>query len=510
MSYGRKVGLQFDVRIVLMNSAETLDRPFAIEDMPPIIQGGMGVRASSAYLAGAVASEGGVGIVSGTLMGLVLARNLQRGDEDFKRIIETEFPDEEIKDRILSRYFVEGGIPEGQSYENVPMLGHRPIEMAEDLNLVGVFAEVRLAKERAGGKGVIGVNLLTKLQEPTPSGLHGAMLAGAGVVIMGAGLPKHIPGMLDDIAMRRPTKNLLTVKGAPDGTFSMTYDAENRYPGLKDVELTRPSFLAIVSTKMAARVAVDKSSPPDGFIVERPSAGGHNAPPREKDNFNSRGEPIYTDRDEVDQEYLNDAGLPYWMAGGHADPEVLKRAVEQGANGVQVGSAFALAEESGLVDKQRIVNAIMGGEDLDVYTDPLASPTGYPFKVVSLGGTLSESDVYAARTRVCDIGVLREMYRKDDGTIGYRCPSEPEANFMRKGGELPATIGRKCLCNGLVAEIGLGQVTPDGSVERSIITGADRINENARDVMAHAGRSPNADGSWSLYTASDVMNYMRS
>jgi len=57
-----------------------------------------------------------------------------------------------------------------------------------------------------------------------------------------------------------------------------------------------------------------------------------------------------------------------------------------------------------------------------VFTDPIASPTGFPFKVVRMPGTLSEADPYAARTRICDLGYLRHLYRKPDGTAGLPLP----------------------------------------------------------------------------------------
>src|SRR5208282_990107 len=91
-----------------------------------------------------------------------------------------------------------------------------------------------------------------------------------------------------------------------------------------------------------------------------------------------------------------------------------------------------------------------------VFTDPVASPTGFPFKVFQLDRTLSDADQYAARTRICDLGYLRHLYRKPDGTPGYRCPGEPIADFVQKGGATADAEGRKCLCNGLVANIGLG------------------------------------------------------
>lgn len=76
------------------------------------------------------------------------------------------------------------------------------------------------------------------------------------------------------------------------------------------------------------------------------------------------------------------------------------------------------------------------GEDL---LDPVASPSGFPFKVVELPGTASEEEVYLGRKRVCDLSYLRSSYRKEDGTVGYRCSAEPVNIFTRKGGTVSNT-----------------------------------------------------------------------
>ena len=59
---------------------------------------------------------------------------------------------------------------------------------------------------------------------------------------------------------------------------------------------------------------------------------------------------------------------------------------------------------------------------LHVYTDAVASPTGFPFKVVQLEETLSDTAEYEKRSRICDLGYLRHAYDKGDGAIGWRCP----------------------------------------------------------------------------------------
>src|SRR5690606_29930626 len=124
---------------------------------------------------------------------------------------------------------------------------------------------------------------------------------------------------------------------------------------------------------------------------------------------------------------------------------------------------FAYSDESGLAAplKRQVVERTLAG-GVEVFTDPLASPTGFPFKVVSTPGTLSERATYEARTRVCDLGYLREAYEREDGEVGYRCPSEPVDDYVAKGGKVEDTVGRKCLCNALTADVGLAQVQKNG------------------------------------------------
>jgi NAD(P)H-dependent flavin oxidoreductase YrpB (nitropropane dioxygenase family) len=133
-----------------------------------------------------------------------------------------------------------------------------------------------------------------------------------------------------------------------------------------------------------------------------------------------------------------------------------------------------------------------------VFTDPVASPTGFPFKIVELPGTLSDPAIYEARDRICDLGYLRSAFSRDGGAVGWRCPAERVDDFVDKGGDPEALIGRKCLCNALMANIGLGQVRPDGRTELPVLTAGDDVADVAR--FARAG-SPS-------YTAADVISYL--
>ncbi|MFC6748388.1 hypothetical protein [Deinococcus aquaticus] len=135
---------------------------------------------------------------------------------------------------------------------------------------------------------------------------------------------------------------------------------------------------------------------------------------------------MYGERDGADLQALRALGLPFWLAGSHGTPDALARALAAGAAGIQVGTLFAFAAESGLcADLKAEVQARAHTGTLEVFTDPLASPTGFPFKVVNLPGTLSQAGAYAARQRVCDIGYLREAYRTPRAAWAGAAPASP-------------------------------------------------------------------------------------
>ena len=84
-----------------------------------------------------------------------------------------------------------------------------------ELCIVANFVEVFLARE--GHTNPVGVNFLEKVQLPHLASIYGAMLAGVGYVLMGAGIPLHIPGVLDAFAAGRPAEYRLAVTGAVEG-----------------------------------------------------------------------------------------------------------------------------------------------------------------------------------------------------------------------------------------------------------------------------------------------------
>ncbi|MCC7527332.1 MAG: nitronate monooxygenase [Candidatus Melainabacteria bacterium] len=451
---------------------------------PVLIQGGMGAGVSNWRLAQAVSRQGHLGVVSGTALDGIFVCRLQEGDQGghMRRALE-HLPVPGLADEILSRYYRPGGKKDGEPYRH-SMFKHNSDLALLKLTVAANFVEVYLAKEGHGG--VVGVNYLEKIQLPTLPSLYGAMLAGVDYVLMGAGVPRTIPGILDRLANHQGVSLKLNVDGATaEDNFEVFFD-----PRLINTEshlpLKRPKFLGIVSSAaLAATLAKKSNGRIDGFVIENPTAGGHNAPPRGNLKLDENGEPIYGLRDTVDLDEVKKLGLPFWLAGSFNTPEKLQEAIALGANGIQVGTLFAFCRESGIDDqlKRRILEKALSG-NLEVFTDPLASPTGFPFKVVELEGSLSEKDVYESRPRVCNLGYLRSAYKKEDGSLGFRCPGEPVEQYLQKGGKVEDTVGRKCLCNGLVANIGFPQVQKSGYVEKVLVTSGNEIQHIAELVKS--------------------------
>ena len=443
---------------------------------PLIIQGGMGIGVSNWGLARAVSIGGQLGTVSGTGVWLVMTRRLQLGDPGghVRRALE-HFPIPEIAARILDRYFIPGGKPAGKAYRNAPMLTLPLQKPITELLVAGSFVEVWLAKE--GHSGKVAINLLEKIQLSLLPSLYGAMLAGVDYVLMGAGIPLQVAEALDQFAAGEPASYRLQVTNAGVESHSAVFDpGAIPWPG-KPPALRRPFFFPIISSHVLGQMLAKRSvGRIDGFVVEGPTAGGHNAPPRNRKELTSTGEPLYTEADEPDLQKLGDLGLPFWLAGSAAGPGALARAQSLGATGIQAGSIFALCQESGFAPDLRFAalgRAVRG--ELEVFTSPRASTSGFPFKEAQLPYTLAVPEVYEKRQRVCDIGALRELYVDNAGKVGYRCSGEPVDHYVKKGGSVDDTVGRKCLCNALMSTVGLAQVRPaTASVEPPLLTmGAD-------------------------------------
>ena len=196
----------------------------------------------------------------------------------------------------------------------------------------------------------------------------------------------------------------------------------------------------------------------------------------------------------VDLAKIREVGLPFWIAGGAGSPEALAAARREGATGIQVGTLFAYCDESGVAaDLKHSVLTGAARDDVRVRTDPRASPTGFPFKIVEWD---DDPAADTQRTRICDLGYLRVAYRTESGATGFRCSAEPVHTFVAKGGREDDAHGRRCLCNALMANVGLPQVRGQ-EVEPPLLTSGD-------DLMAIAGFLRGR----TRYSAGDVVDYL--
>jgi len=467
---------------------------------PELIQGGMGVGISNWRLARSVAETGErtgrpvLGVVSGTGLAITVVLRLRKGDPDIRRAVEA-FPVPEIATEIIERYWLSTDRSVRSRIPPKPEIlvngsDERKAELVKIL-MVANFAEVWLA--RHGHSGPIGINYLEKIQLPRLPEMFGAMLAGVDYVLMGAGIPNQVPGALDDLSGWTEASYKVYVTGSEN--LALSFDPKTVIPEQYRTPLTRPRFLAIVSHHALAKaLALKATGEVDGFVVEGPIAGGHNAPARGKEVSES-GEPIYGERDKPDLAKIQELGKPFWLAGGYASAEKLAEAKSTGAAGIQVGSAFALCDESGMRDDiRRELRRKSYAGDIEIMANPVVSPSGFPFQVADVEGSLSDPAVYEARKRSCSLGYLVEAYTTRRGGIGFRCPAEPVKAYVKKGGDEGSTEGRVCICNAIAA------ASTDG--ERSGAASEPPIVTLGQDQSFIRSLLPSADGS---YSSEDVI-----
>ncbi len=438
----------------------------------------MGVAISNWQLANAVSRTGQLGVISGTGVAMIMIARLMDGDAGghMRRAL-AHFPIPELAQRVIKKYYVPQARQERLPYKRLPMWTLKPSLELVQITVMANFVEVWLAKE--GHSNPVGINLLEKVQMPNMASLYGAMLAGVDYVIMGAGVPLQISPILEHLTHHEDVSYRLDVLDAsPDDDFSLTFSPTLSFPKIAETvgDLKRPFFLPIISSVILAQALIKRAGHIDGFVIETSIAGGHNAPPRGQLQLNEQGEPIYGDRDVVDLAKIRALGYPFWLAGGYGTPERFQDAIDEGAAGIQVGTAFAFCDESGMAaaEKQRVLAGVKN-HTIRVRTDPVASPTGFPFKVVQVEGTLSDPELYESRVRLCDVGYLRHLYKTPEGTLGYRCPAEPIDQYMNKAGALNDTVGRMCLCNNLGAAAGFPQQRSDGYIEPALVTSGDEL-----------------------------------
>lgn len=422
-------------------------------EQPALIQAGMGVHISSARLARATARLGAMGVVSGAGLRHIVVEDIRAGDPDALRFARA-FPFPRYVEELLA--YAPGG---SRHDKPVPMDTPDPKRAAlpRRLSVIGAYVEVMRAKE--GHRGVVGVNVMWKCALTVLPTIYGAMLAGADALLCGAGVPME----LADIVERLRRGEDLQYESLTGTGTRVRLDVAEDAPSSYLQSMPPPALIPILSNYPFCKRLTDNWQQrhgvrPGAFVLENHQAGGHNAPPRDKSSFGAQD-----DLDSYFEKVLS-LGVPVYVAGAFprgGSRDDLRMWQARGACGIQVGSRFALCAESGMRSdlREQVIAHIRAGT-LVVSTDLRLSPTGYPFKVASLPGTLSDPELRAQRTRLCSLGYLLQSHLEtgEDGVVRetYLCPAMPTAQYARRGGDPAQTEGRICLCNALLSTAGYG------------------------------------------------------
>jgi nitronate monooxygenase len=265
----------------------------------PVAQGGMGVGISRYRLAGAVAQAGGMGTLAAQGLGNVSTLPL----------------------------------PEG-----VVKLRKRDDPHGWDT----LTAETRAARELAGGRGLVAVNVMVAISH-YPRLVQAALAGGAEAIVSGAGVPLDLPGIVGDA----------------------------------DVAL-----IPIVSSPRALKLlcrhwkAFHHGRRPDAVIVEGPLAGGH---------LGFRREDLDKPETQLDrllpailEEARKWGDFPVIAAGGVWDHADARRLMDLGAAGVQLGTRFVVTEECDVAPYYKELLLRTKQEEITV----VDSPVGMPARVI--------------------------------------------------------------------------------------------------------------------------------
>lgn len=257
----------------------------------PIIQGGMGVGISRSKLAGAVAREGGIGVISTAQIG---------------------FDEPDFETNTLQA------------------------------NLRALEKHIKKAKEISKGNGIVAINIMS-VTNFYKENVKKAIESGIDLIISGAGLPKELP---------------------------------------KLVEGTKVKIAPIISSARGAvlmiKLWLKQNHLPDMIIVEGPEAGGHLGFSREElENENKKD--IYEIVKEVTEkvrefEIEYNTRIPVIAAGGIYTGKDIKKALDSGADGVQMATRFVATEECDADIKYKEAYIKATKEEIEIVQSPVGMP----------------------------------------------------------------------------------------------------------------------------------------
>ena len=274
----------------------------------PIVQGGMGIGISAKGLAGSVAALGGVGTISSV--------DLRRHHPDLMERTQGLKPSQGAKDAI------------------------------DAANLEALEREIRAARVRASGRGLLAINVMRAVNAYGASVLR-ALECGIDAVVVGAGLPLDLP----DLAREHPKAALI--------------------PILSDAR----------GVQLVVRKWERKRRLPDAIIIEHPGlAGGHLGAAKVADLHDPRFD--FENAIPQSRAFLRSAGIesevPLIAAGGIRSLQDIARLQGLGAAAAQLGTPFAVTLEGDAHPEFKRVLAQASDEQMVEFT----SVAGLPARAV--------------------------------------------------------------------------------------------------------------------------------
>ena len=274
----------------------------------PIVQGGMGIGISAKGLAGSVAALGGIGTISSV--------DLRRHHPDLMERTQGLKPSQGAKEAI------------------------------DAANLEALEREIRAARVRASGRGLLAINVMRAVNAYGASVLR-ALECGIDAVVVGAGLPLDLP----DLAREHPKAALI--------------------PILSDAR----------GVQLVVRKWERKKRLPDAIIIEHPGlAGGHLGAAKVADLHHPRFD--FENAIPQSRAFLRSAGIesevPLIAAGGIRSLQDIARLQGLGAAAAQLGTPFAVTLEGDAHPEFKRVLAQASDEQMVEFT----SVAGLPARAV--------------------------------------------------------------------------------------------------------------------------------
>ncbi len=278
----------------------------------PVIQGGMGVGISLSSLAGAVAAEGGVGIISTAQIG-------------FR---EPSFDNDPIG-------------------TNLRVIGEEIRKAREIEQTIRQSREVPKAEAQTPRKGIIGVNIMVATRKYEEY-VKAAVAAGVDLIISGAGLPMSLP----ELVKGSKTKIAPIVSSLKSAQVILRYWMKkyNRLPDLVVIE--GPKAGGHLGFSYNELQGIEEPEKEQAYDEEIRAIVKH----------------VKKSGKEQEQE------IPVVVAGGIYTREDAERVVALGADGVQMSTRFVTTYECDAPDayKQAYINAKK--EDITLVKSPVGMP----------------------------------------------------------------------------------------------------------------------------------------